>query len=382
MCQRTVDAKKIAARTPRSHTTSQVIYLRGEGGLEIHFMKNEFGILSSTYLDVDAVFRDEVDLSTFDLYIGCGGCVKSEDPYVESPLQLSSYEVAEIEPFTQTKYRSLFAKNDSRRKYYTSNLFSNCSNGHFTIRLRDYKNRTDNSDIVWAPVIGLGEKFTFQELLEFPIYILRNHGYVWNELGFTYWILLFMVRHYYSIAFDSYFVHAEFQCYPFRKDVMFREICYELAIIGFLAAALEEFTHLTYIQLGEPITMQFWVGFTIILISQGLGIVFVYIVWLGLHKRFKENKSSCISNSHWAPFEFMTGFSLLFIFGAGFFIGPIFIMVASTKRCIEARSKRQTMTSSLDNTKEIEIVYPNTFEHSHTRSHIKKSSSLGFVVAS
>ena len=73
-------------------------------------------------------------------------------------------------PQTQTAYRSVFKKAD--RKYATGQL-AHCDQNHFTIRLVDWANRTDGSEILWSGVIGLGETFTLQELLSFPIYVLR-----------------------------------------------------------------------------------------------------------------------------------------------------------------------------------------------------------------
>ena len=178
---------------PHDHTTSQVIYMRGSGGLEIHLKSNTdpFDVMGNEILEVDAIFRDEVDQTTYSLYIGCGGCVVSEDSIVIPPVPLDGYEPAEVEPFTQTAYRSVLPL--EARKYNTSGLRAAvCDQGHFTIRLVDHMNRTDNSPIVWAPVIGLGESFTFTELIEFPIYILRNHGSYWNDMYYTFpiWLLV------------------------------------------------------------------------------------------------------------------------------------------------------------------------------------------------
>lgn len=99
-----------------------MIYLAGSGGLEIHLESetSPFDTITSEIIDVDAVFRDPIDPSTYSLYIGCGGCVASEDPLVIPPVQISGYEVAEVEPFTQTQYRSVFPKEG--RKYNTSSL--------------------------------------------------------------------------------------------------------------------------------------------------------------------------------------------------------------------------------------------------------------------
>ena len=165
---------------PHHHDTSQVIYIKGSGGLEIHCSADggcPFDLAANEVLDVDAVFRDKVDQSTYSLYIGCGGCVASADPIVIPPMQLNGYEHGELEPFTQTQYSSVFPKAD--RKYNSSGLaYDVCDQGHFTIRLVDYMNRTGAHEgpIVWGAVIGLGETFTVEELISFPLYVLRNHG--------------------------------------------------------------------------------------------------------------------------------------------------------------------------------------------------------------
>jgi hypothetical protein len=88
---------------PHHHTTSQVIYLKGSGGAEIHLesLTKPFDIIGGEIIDVDAVFKEEYDQSTYSLYIGCGGCVWSVDPVVVPPIALDGYEHGEVEPFTQ-----------------------------------------------------------------------------------------------------------------------------------------------------------------------------------------------------------------------------------------------------------------------------------------
>ena len=173
---------------PHHHDTSQVIYVRGSGGLEIHCSAEScpFDYANGEILDVDAVFRDEVDQSTYALYIGCIGCMP-DDPINIAPVPLSGYEPGELEPFTQTSYRSVY--NKTERKYDSTLLDpSTCADGHFGIRLVQFPNAS--KDIVWGAVIGLGETFTLEELLSFPIFVLNNHGQTWNELPWTYYVIL------------------------------------------------------------------------------------------------------------------------------------------------------------------------------------------------
>ena len=325
---------------PRIHTISQVIYLQGEGGLELHIDSDTspFNIANAEIINADAVFRDEIDQSTYDLYIGCGGCGSNDALLPQSKISLFGYQPLEIEPFTQTAYRSVFPKNE--RTFNSKNLESlQCPGRHFTIRLIDYKNRTDSSDIIWGPVIGLDESFTLVELLEFPLYILRNHGYMWNDLGYTYWIWLFIgtpliINLCRSLLFilcrSKYRILT-----PFRQNVQAREILYEFAIIGFSAAGFEELTHLLYVQIGNPVGYGLYVGlFVIIIFTQGISLLFTCVVWNSMYHR-KDHW--IISNPLWAPLEIATGFSFLFLFGAGFYVGPVAIMIAGVVRLTELR---------------------------------------------
>jgi len=327
---------------PHTHTISQVIYLKGSGGLEIHLDDDStpFDTIGSEILDVDAVFRDEIDQTTYDLYIGCGGCIPT-DPIVIPPLELSGYEKAEIEPFTQTRYRSVFPKSD--RKFNSSLLKGLlCTENHFTIRLVDYMNRTDGKPIVWAPVIGLAESFTFLELLEFPIYILRNHGNTWNELGWTFYIWFFVGTPSLIVLTRIILKYLNFKTLSAfdKKDVWHdkaREICYEIAVLGFSAAALEELTHLIYVQIGVQVEWGFYVGlFAVIFVGQCIPILFTYTAWRSMYHR-KDNW--CTAHPLWAPVEIVTGFSFLFLFGAGFYVGPIAIMFAGMLRLMDFKSK-------------------------------------------
>ena len=210
-------------KPPKNPDISQVMYLKGSGGLELHMEDLDTGQV----LDFDAVFRDAVDPSTYNIYVGCGGCMP-HDSIVIPPYPFTGYEPVEIEPFTQTAYRSVFPKDE--RKFDTS-LLANCSEGHFTVRLV-----TNDTTIIWGAVIGLSESFTFLELLEFPIYILRNHGDSWNQLGYTYWIWLFLGaplllvigRAFYRMCCGCYIPSV----YDYEVKSV-REFLYELSFIGF-----------------------------------------------------------------------------------------------------------------------------------------------------
>lgn len=253
----------------------------------------------------------------------------SQDPIVIPRLDGLQYQPVLIEPFTQTAYRSLLAP-DQRR--FNSSLLANCSEGHFTIRLQDrLPNRS--TPIMWAPVVGLGEQFTFGELLLFPTYILRNHS-MWNELPWTYWVWLFvgapLVIFWMRVALQRCGVSVFMVLKP---SVRLREIFYQIAIVAFSAAAFEELTHLLYAQSGHPVGHEFFVGlFAVILFAQGVPILYTYTVWVAL---LHEDDAWCISHPSWSILDLVTSLSFFVFLGSGFYIGPTALTLAALLRCYE-----------------------------------------------
>jgi len=347
---------------PRVHTTSQVIYVKGSGGLEIHCSADDCPFGWNETLDVDAVFRDEVDQSTYSLFIGCGGCVATADPIVIAPVQLNGYQPAVIEPFTQTRYSSVFPKH--LRKYNASGIHpSVCDQGHITIRLVDFMNRTGEHEaaIVWGAVIGLAETFTFEELMLFPVFVLRNHGDTWNEQGWTFWATLFIFAPLTIMLWRSCLtscgfsvlrsmpVTMKFEKGRRRPVVLWRPenprvALYEIAVIAFVAVMLEEFIHLNIAAQGVEPGSEYWVGLlVVILFSNGLPLWQVLTSWgaieykrpdpdLRLLGNCRHRYWTCAGSSLWAPWEFLFGFSYFLLFGSGFYLGPTMICLAALVR--------------------------------------------------
>lgn len=371
---------------PHTHTTSQVIYLKGPGGIEIHVKSRTtpFDTLAPELIDVDAIFRDKIDQTTYDLYLGCGGCVASEDALLNSSrVHLNGYKPGELEPFTQTRYFSVLDK--ASRKFNTSLLDPNlCTAQHFTIRLVDHMAESRADPIVWAAVVGLGERFTIQELLSFPIYILRNHGDVWSGLGYTYWLWLFvgaplvvngvreMLRCCRVAVLDPY------PCCQRGRSIDPREPLYELALLGFTAAAFEELTHLVIAQSGIAMGSQFYIGlFLVVFFAQGSGILFVLVSWRGLRHR---GKNWCTASAYWAPIEILTGFVFLFLLGSGFYIGPATVMLAGVLRLRElCRCKRQSVPSAPTERGRVDIETESGQKHQTSVRTAARGSSLGFL---
>ena len=124
---------------------------------------------------------------------------------------------------------------------------------------------------------------------------------------------------------------------------------YEFAVIAFVAVMLEEFIHLNIAAVGTSFSdYGYWVGLVaVILIANGLPLFQVITSWTAIEYRRKEAKDiswyerskhnywACSRSPLWAPFEILFGFSYLFLFGAGFFVGPILICLAGILRLAE-----------------------------------------------
>lgn len=382
---------------PRVHTTSQVIYVKGSGGLHIHVEddKTPFDTMGEFMIDVNAVFRDEIDQTTYSLFIGCGYCVPSEgdanwDSYV--PL-LDGYNHGEIEPFTQTSHRSVF-KGDRISRQYNSKLLNaaNCPQKHFSIRLVDYMNRTNGKPVVWGAVIGFDEKFTLEETISYPLYILNNHGHVWNEMGWTFpmWLILVPLCVYLTDRFLKEILQYNVIYTPIwtyngdlppntviYRPLNLRECYYLIAIVSFMIAGCEELTHLMYAQFwtNTRLSLMFLLGIMVIVISQVVPIITTWGFWVSLRvdrdymemasdNAAQPNKQQTYKGTkRMDPFSTITrwnrgrvvvfnafpfwgvlelGLALLYLLvnlGAGFFLGPAMLILASLVRFYESSVK-------------------------------------------
>lgn len=272
----------------------------------------------------------------------------------------------------QTRYRSPIPKND---RTFDSRLLNStaCSEKHFTIRLKDYGNRTDGRPIVWGAVIGLAEEFSVLEFIEFPLYILRNHGHAWNEMSWTVWLVFFVLapaliawwRHYRmslcekplsAEAFHVVMTDAETLPRVSLRIVEPREVLYDFAILFFVAAGLEELLHLVYSS-AFGAWDEFLPGLLILFIPNGAGVWFTSYVWQKMRDsrkkpRWKPKPGTPFfvligqtwknvvrweghGHPYWAPLEVFTGFTFLLLLGAGFWGGPICIMIAGCIRASE-----------------------------------------------
>jgi len=120
-----------------------------------------------------------------------------------------------------------------------------------------------------------------------------------------------------------------------------REWFYELALISFSGAAIDMFLHLLVAQVGRDFSSNFWSGLFVLIAANGVPSLQVCTSWWAL--RWGPEKSNprdfcsydfwqCAAYPDWALVEILTGVAYLFLFGAGYYLGPACIMLAGIVR--------------------------------------------------
>ena len=128
---------------------SQAVYFKGPGKLRVDNPKAG-KLVQASFSRADPVG---------DLFVGCGS--------FSMKVNMSSTVDGTIEPFTQTRYFTLY-----------DSAFPECVSS-FTLR--------GTFDEPWAVVVGKKEQFSAWELLAFPVYSAKLHGSWWNEHYAYHW---------------------------------------------------------------------------------------------------------------------------------------------------------------------------------------------------
>ena len=331
------------------HDTSQAVFGRGSGGIEISLPSLEypFNITGGEKIDFDFVVRDELDEATYSVYIGCGGC-HEKDPIHAPALPHMGY-FGQLESFTQTYIYSVIP--EKNRVFDTSHL-ANCTAKSFTLRVIDHEGRPSSEPLVWAAVLGKGESFTPFELFLFPTWILANHGSWWNEMEWTFWLILFLIAPLLIGAWREaqrmcggtplssmgtrWIMRDGTSVYQVR-DVHPREFLYDIATWFVVAASLEITVHLIYAQSKGPVEMHLLVALTFSLLAgQLFPLLFVIIAWSSVF--WVKSSDSLLRglSSRWLGItEFLLGLYMLFVLGGGFYVGGFAVLVASVLRLSE-----------------------------------------------
>lgn len=361
---------------PHVHTTSQAVYVKGTGGLEIEIedLKTE---AEGEIIDFDVVFKYKYDQTTYDLYVGCGGCVSpgKVDPLRIPPYRPKpAYQSGKLESFTQTGYFPLLPSGPARQYDTTKLRTENCSDNHWSIRVVDYNNRTTegHETLFWGAVVGCEgfdcEIFTFIELLSFPIYVLRNHGEVWNELPWTLIPIGIGVFVFMALLAAYLACYRNFYILFMRKTegkyvLSARAVLYFFAVWSLFSDLIEIFTHFlfTAVRVGSEDSRGYGIFFGIVFTcGKVVPIVLVCLIWHWLNtipETDWREKSNCRglccgcpgpccgkrtglgfyspiwAHGSWSiielPFIGLAGFVWL---GGGFFVFPVAVTLAATIR--------------------------------------------------
>jgi len=307
------------------YNLSQVLYLKGSGGLEIPLDNADpvqhpdradplpTGKPFPVYFDV--VIRDPItDFSDITVYAGCGGCAAKDKNFSASKRTNFELQPASLEPFTQTLYYSIFPPDNilepNFRSFPSSELLAeDCD--HLTVKLFDNnKSRT----LIWGAVIGKAEAFTIGELVSFPSYVIQNHA-DWNEAGITLLLsALFAVvvifvwklnccitrrqccgaRH--KVATYDVCACSNVQ-WPLwwyerwiskERTVLWREGLYAIAQFSFLWFAIEQYWHLLIATAGTDVSIA--PGVWLIVFSQLLPLWLTIVLWRGIEYRARLSR--------------------------------------------------------------------------------------------
>ena len=354
---------------------SQAFYFTDEGGVE--FDKADFNTNpgEGQLVYVDAVFRDEVPRDAYELYIGCGGCASGDQLYDDALKEYEGYGRGKFEPFTQHVYRSYFM--DEWRTFNTSKL-ADCPSKHWTIRLVRNASATSlprSDKLFWSAVVGRREWFDAVDLLQYPMYVWRNHNHGWSELYSFWWILglcivfallLLFSTDYYN-KFDFFRVGIQYQYVKdakqadvpipvivYARDTTFvvRSVCYTLAMLMLVVDFFETLVNGLYsvgqVQPSGESLVWFWL--LVMLFGKVMPLLVLSWIWDSMRRHAPEGamgwaRMRCVckhwcmpvwhpvyAHVNWAWLEILTGISFLFLFGLGFYITPVFIIVAGLVR--------------------------------------------------
>ena len=331
----------LCAVPPHGPKTSQVIYLSaGPGtssGLEYHCPDAAtcpIDFRGGQIVDFDAVFKERYDVSTFAVYVGCTGCTAT-DPINVTPTPVR-YGDGTVEPFTTTRYYPLAGVD----KTYNGSLLdpSVCADRHFGVRLVAHPNATT---IVWGAVVGRDESFTFAELLNYPVYVLWNHGAQWTGLGYTLLIVAIAVP---LLDLISAWMRAETGRWVpsiLYDSGSLRSYLLQLSAWAWLVASVEILVHLVLAQVGARFGPAFWVALIVM-----IGVANLLPWWLTVTIwRAHLRRNDCYASTWWAPLEILSGASFLLLLGGGFYVGPLALTLDGVFRLNECMPEERASQS-------------------------------------
>lgn len=350
---------------------SQAFYMHDGGGVEFDVADFNAVPNEGQLVYVDAVFKKEYPPDAFGLYIGCGGCAPGDAVVGAALKDYEGYGRNKLEPFTQHNYRSYFM--DDWRTFNTSAL-ATCNSKHWSIRLvRNASSTSMDPDekIFWSAVVGRREWFDLVDLFLYPMYVLRNHNEGWNELYSIWWVaigcvvgalaLLLSTAYYHSLDFFTHSLQYRALDEPNERwrwvvlwtprDWRFavRSVCYALAVLFLAIDFFEVLINGIYAvgvaqaSAGEVCALLFLV----LLLGKIGPLLVIAWIWDSMRRHAWESwaQMPCwcrcwcrpvwhpvYAHVNWAWLEIATGLSFFLLFGLGFWVTPLALVVAGLVR--------------------------------------------------
>ena len=179
-----------------------------------------------------------------------------------------------------------------------------------------------------------GESFTAQELLEFPLYLQKNHA-EWNGAGWTLPLIAVLVPLIdLLVATVAWCVSdAERRWLPtiINDPRSARSWACQLAIWAWLVAGTEVVVHLLIAQADASFGQEFWIGLLVVgFAANGIPFLITRSIWIAhLYDR------GCWSSPWWslAQVSLFTGW--LFVLAGGLFVGPACMILDGLVRLTE-----------------------------------------------
>ena len=276
-------------------------------------------INTSASIKVDVVLAEKTKEDEFDIVFGCGWCdtVPEDGKGVLVP---KSSQVVSPEPFTQSWYVSLFDD------FVNASALENCTNASLR-----FVSRNSSVGHRFSTVVGYTEHRTFEPLvlLLYPYYIQEVH-YGWNRVyTFDALVIVLSALALLWVLYASDFVpygirvkgkHVDYRMYWIGQEALF----FAFSTAFFCASFLEKAVHAIHVgtllpqkESTELVTFTFALG--------GVEAVMILIAFFGRHLVRRRWGG-------WAVADILFGAASLFLFGAGFWVGPLLIFTRGVYR--------------------------------------------------
>lgn len=320
---------------------SQVVHLRGSGGIELPCTEADCPFASLGADDVvrfDVLFRDRVDPARFTLWAGCLTCdpAVAVDEAHASPLPVA-YQGKEVEPFLQIGYER--ALSVVHRSVNASLLRpERCPAQSFGVRLATnaLATGTADEDLRWSVVVGRYRTYTPAELAAMPLHLTNLHGEAWNRAGFTLPLVVVLVV---VLGLGIDWLQRVYRVGWRLPSVLddphsARAWLYHAAEVAFVSAAIEKGIHLLIAQAGEgEVHSGLFLGLFVGIFAVELGpLVITFVAWSGM---YETNACACGAPACGAV-QVAVGTGLLFCLGSGLWVGPLAIACAGLLQLAEA----------------------------------------------